>query len=107
MSTEIFTKAVELIVLILVAIITKEIIPMIKSKVNETQLDVLVGYVSIFVKAVEQVVGSGHGQEKKQQVVQLLTDKANELHINVTPDVINSLIEDAVKTMNDALVESN
>lgn len=77
------------------AIITRYLIPWIKSKLDERQYDVFNGLVRVGVFAAEQLYNSGKIQDKKQYVLDLL--KGNGYQID--DESVNALIEATVKEL--------
>ena len=102
---EIMIKIIELIVIILAALIGRYAIPYIKTKVDMNKLALISEWALKFVKTAENViVGSGMGEEKRNQVVTWIKEKSNEVGIKLTEDQIRTILEDAYTTM---IQESN
>lgn len=107
MNVEIITKAIELMVLIIVALLTTYIIPFIKTKVGEEKLALIISYTKIFVEGIEQLINEKNkGNEKKDLIMPLLMHKADELHLHLTEADISLMIENAVKTMKEAMAKN-
>lgn len=87
------------VVIILAIIITRYLVPFLKSKIKDTKYEEYVALVMDAVKWAEQTIGAGNGAEKKQMVVSFLTKLAEEKNISITAEQLEVLIESAVLTM--------
>ena len=86
-------QIVEALIGLIAAVITCVVIPLIRSKVTDAQFEKIKMYVSIAVKAAEQIyVGNGRGTEKKQYVVEYL----EKLGLKIGAETLDKLIEAAV-----------
>ena len=86
-------QIVEALIGLIAAVITCVVIPLIRSKVTDAQFEKIKMYVSIAVKAAEQIyVGNGRGTEKKQYVVEYL----EKLGLKIDAETLDKLIEAAV-----------
>ena len=65
MSNEVFMKIFELLMLLLFTAITTFLIPYIKTKINENEIQLLLEYVNIAVKAASQIYTKEQWKEKK------------------------------------------
>ena len=87
------TPIIRAVVVLICAVITSVVIPLIRSKVTEQQLHTARTWVTIAVEAAEQIYkGSGMGKEKKSFVLEFLEQKG--LKIDLAN--IDNLIEAAV-----------
>jgi len=87
------TPIIRAVVVLICAVITSVVIPLIRSKVTEQQLHTARTWVTIAVEAAEQIYkGSGMGKEKKAFVLEFLEQKG--LKIDLAS--IDNLIEAAV-----------
>lgn len=87
------TPIVRAALLLICAVVSTVIIPLIRSKVTEQQLHTARTWVTIAVEAAEQIYkGSGMGQEKKAYVLEFLERKGMRLDVAS----IDNLIEAAV-----------
>lgn len=101
MNYAIIKNIVETLVLLLAFVATRYFIPFIKTKISENKLQSIKEYAEMFVYGIEQKIKeSGAGQQKKEQVVKLLTERVNKIGINLTADEIDLMIEEIVKDMN-------
>ena len=86
-------QIVEALIGLIAAVITCVVIPLIRSRVTDAQFEKIKMYVSIAVKAAEQIyVGHGRGAEKKQYVVEYL----EKLGLKIDAETLDKLIEAAV-----------
>ena len=93
------TPIIEAIVMLLSAILTCVLVPMIRAKLSADQLATIKMWVQIAVNAAEQIyTGSGRGQEKKAYVMQFLDSKGFKLDT----DSLDKLIESSVLELKQA-----
>ena len=82
------------------AIITKYIIPLIKAKVGNENLATIVKWITYAVKCAEMIFeGEKQGQNKKEYVVNFITDMFNKKKVVITKEQLEVLIEAAVKEL--------
>ena len=98
-----FTPIFEAIITIVSLVLTGIIIPYIRQKIGEEKAENLKKWVSVGVKAAEQIYGSKTGQQKKEYVVAFLLSKG----IVVDVDEVTALIESEVYklTKNKPIIE--
>ena len=70
-----FTPVIELLVAVLSAVVTVLVIPMLKQKLSKEKYEALETWVSVAVRAAEQIYGSKTGQQKKDYVLSFLLSK--------------------------------
>ena len=100
MSNELFIKIIGAVLTIAVSLITAFVIPWIKSKLNQTQLEKLDYYLNLAVRCANQIYTPEQWIEKKQYVTHYITDKVNNgLKLSLTPEDIDTLIEGAVNAV--------
>ena len=88
-----YTKIIEAIITLLVALITIFVIPYIKSRLSADELAEIMKWVKIAVEAAEMIYKeSGMGKEKKKFVEDFLTEHG----IKVDIEQLDALIESAV-----------
>lgn len=93
------TYITQALVLILIGVITKFIVPYVKSQITTQKLSFVTTWVDSLVNAAEQKIqGSKMGDEKKKWVVDML----KKLGI-VVDDSVDALIESAVLVLNNAI----
>lgn len=97
MTNELFIKIIGAIITIIAAIITSVIIPMIKAKMNKTQLEKLDYYLNLAVRCANQIFTPEQWESKKTYVTAYITDKVNNvLKLSLTAEDIDVLIEGCV-----------
>jgi hypothetical protein len=84
-----FTPIFEAIITIVSLVLTGIIIPYIRQRIGEEKAENLKKWVSVGVKAAEQIYGSKMGQQTKEYVVSFLLSKG----IVVDVDEVEALIE--------------
>ena len=88
------------IIPVLGTIITVFIIPLIKEKIGAEKLAKYEYWADLAVKAAEMLwTETGHGEDKKQYVVEFLTNMFNKKKVVITEEQMNILIESAVKQL--------
>lgn len=91
------TPIVEAVIALLAAIITIVIVPLIRSKLGETQYNRLLAWVKAGVAAAEQLCKEpGSGAKKKAYVLGYLQERG----VTYNASAIDTMIEAAVKDMN-------
>lgn len=88
---------------LLLTAITGVVIPYIKAKLGAVNYERVVKWVTAAVHAAEILIKeSGAGARKKEAVLQDMAAILRKYNIEVTPEELNIVIEDAVKEMNKA-----
>ena len=88
---------------LLLTAITGVLIPYVKARIGEVNYNRVVVWITAAVHAVEEVIKqSGQGAAKKRKVLEDVSAILHTYKIEVTPEEIDNIIEDAVKKMNDA-----
>lgn len=70
-----YTELLQAVITLISVIITTFLIPYIKKKLSNERLEELKKWVSVAVKAAEQLYGSKTGKQKKEFVLSFLMDK--------------------------------
>ena len=96
-----FTPIFEAIITIVSLVLTGIIIPYVKQRIGEEKAENLKKWVSVGVKAAEQIYGSKTGQEKKEYVVSFLKSKG----ITFDIDEVSALIESEVYKLTNKGIE--
>lgn len=96
-----FTPIFEAIITIVSLVLTGIIIPYVRQRIGEEKSETLKKWVSIGVKAAEQIYGSKTGQEKKEYVVSFLLSKG--IVFNV--DEVEAMIESEVYKLTNKGIE--
>lgn len=87
-----YTKLIEAVIMLIMAILTTFVIPWLKTKYTQNQLETWMRWVKIAVTAAEQIYTAEQWSEKKQYVVTYLKDQG----IKYNEATINNMIEAAV-----------
>ena len=97
MNTIDLTPLVEAVISLAVAIITFQLIPFIKNKLNKQEQEDFEYWAKVAVKAAEQMIkGDKRGAERKQYVIEYLEKKGYKLDV----DKVEALIESLVYSLN-------
>lgn len=100
MDSQLLTDIIRLLILILGTIITMYVIPWIKSKFDESQLQNLNTFISWAVRSAEQMFTPEQWAEKKQYVVRIAREWISDnMKITFTDDQLNSIIEGIVNAV--------
>lgn len=90
------TSVMQALITLMALVITCVIVPYLRNKMSQDQLNTLKAWVKIAVEAAEQIyTGSGKGAEKKEYVIKFLESKG----FSVNSDSIDVLIESYVKEL--------
>lgn len=91
------TPIIQMIITVTVIAITAYLLPYLKSKGHMEKMSKTMEYITIAVRAAEQIFeGSGLGEKKKEYVLQWLADR----NITVDLDKVDAMIESAVYDLN-------
>lgn len=91
------TPIIQIVITVAVIAATAYLLPYLKSKGHLEKLGETMEYITIAVRAAEQIfVGSGLGEKKKEYVLQWLKDH----NITVDLDKVDAMIESAVYDLN-------
>jgi LL-H family phage holin len=94
------TPILNAVITLIVSIITVFVIPWLKEKIEAEKLEKYKEWVTIAVRAAEQIYkGTGRGAEKKEYVISFLKSKG----LAVDMDSIENMIEAAVLELNKAV----
>ena len=97
MTNEIFIEIIGAVLTIIVSLVTAFLIPWLKSKLNQTQLEKLDYYLNIAVRCANQIYTPEQWKEKKSYVTLYITDVVNDkLHLTLSEEDIDLLIEGCV-----------
>ena len=89
-----FTPLVNAFVVLLGAVITAFLVPLIKRKLTEAQQKEMARWVEIAVKAAEQIIrGTKVGKERKEWVLAYLRDRGFDLDDEEVAAQVDALIE--------------
>ncbi len=77
------------------------VIPYLKTLRESKEMDLVIKTIKTAVNAAEQTIsGSGMGSIKKEEVIKVVGEWLKAADINVSPEIIDIIIEDAVYVMN-------
>lgn len=99
---EIILEAVKLTIMILAAVITRYVVPWLKAKTENETMAAIIDWTAQAVLAAEQTHQAQTGPERKRIVVRFLKSVLEAKNISLTDDEIDTMIEAAVKQMNEA-----
>lgn len=98
---DVVTLAIRVVVSVSVVIITKYIVPILKSWYDEKVDEKIKKVIKDAVEAAEQTIkGSGMGELKKEEVVNLVNAYLTSKGWNIDEKRLNTMIESAVFAMN-------
>lgn len=101
---EIFMEIVGAIITILVALITGFVIPWLKTKISNENLDKITYYTEMAVRCAEQLYTPEQWREKKAYVLNYIRELANgTFGVNLSDQDIDVLIEGAVNSVKEKL----
>jgi ethanolamine utilization protein EutQ (cupin superfamily) len=97
MSGELFVKVCMALITIIGAFVSAYVIPYLKSKIGEIELDKVTTYVSVAVRCAEQIYTTEQWQEKKEYVMDYVMNIINsKLKINLSYDELDTIVEGIV-----------
>ena len=96
MEYEFIKPLVEAIIGVVAIIITGYLIPWLKGKIGEAKFDKLSMFAALAIRTAEQIFAPEQWQEKKNYVLNYVSQKAQEIGVNVSADDIENLIEGLV-----------
>lgn len=99
MNTELITKLVEAIVTVVIVLISAYVIPWLKGKIGEDKYNQIVAFAETCVRSAEKIYCQEQYLQKKEYVVEMVTKKAGEIGITLTPEVINAIVEGCVQAV--------
>ena len=100
-ESEVTSIVIKLIFAVLTTAITYYVIPFITELTEKYKNERFENFVSDSVLAAEQIIkGSGKGAIKKEKVLNEVTEWLKKHNITVSEEVINTMIESLVYTMN-------
>lgn len=96
---DILFGVLQAVIVAAVAAIARYLIPYIRERLAATRYAWLVDVIDAAVRGAEQMIGPGHGSEKKAQAAEFISRWLETHHIRITEDQVNQLIEAAVQAM--------
>lgn len=98
--SDIMYTAVQLVVMILAALIARYVIPWVRGKIGDQKLEQIAAWAIWAVDWAEQIiVAPGAGDRRKELVMGFLRDMLDQIHIELTDEQLEVLIESAVRQM--------
>lgn len=94
--TPIIQAILALVIALLGSVWTIKISPMLKQKLSEKQIEIIIDVVQKLVEAAEQVYDSTEGEKKKEYVLELAQKELDMRGIKIDLDVLSGYIESAV-----------
>lgn len=103
-NIELLNLLIKAVALVIVALVSRYLVPFIESKIGKANLDTIIDYSSVFVNGVEQKMfgEDKKGHEKLDEVTKLLSQKSKELGLSLSDEDIRLIIENSVKSMKEA-----
>lgn len=97
MTNDLFMQIMSGVITILAAVITGFLIPWMKSKISQTQMEKITYYINMAVRCAEQIYTPEQWDLKKRYVTNYITDLCNKnFKLTLSDKDINVLIEGAV-----------
>ncbi len=97
---DIIFEVIRAALVISIMIVVRYAVPLLKSKINDSELSWIYDWSVKAVKAAEQTtVGEHTGSQKKAIVKEFLVTLAKEKNLSITDDQLENLIESAVYAM--------
>lgn len=96
---EVASLLLKVLIAVIFALITRYLIPYLKTLRDDARWSRLIDMVKVAVEAAEQTIHED-GTVKKEEVTKFVTEWLKSYGINVTPEEIDKLIESAVYAMN-------
>lgn len=90
---------VMLIVMILTAWVSRYLIPILKSKIGETNYSMIYSLVEDAVLMAQQVMEQEPGEDRKKFVMRYALDRLEEYGLKVDEELVSVMVEAAVKRM--------
>ena len=97
------THIFQLAILLVFAILSAFVVPVLKQKLGKNKLDRILVYVEAAVTAAEQLYNSEQGQEKKAYVLAYLNAELAKNGLTVDMDTLENLIEAQVLILHNQL----
>lgn len=96
---EVYFQILQTAAVIAAALIARYLIPFLKDKIGETNLEAAKSWAETFVRFAQQTMQRASGEEKKAYVTDALEKLFADKNITITREQLDALIEAAVKTM--------
>lgn len=99
MSSDMITEITRAIVSVILILISAYVIPWLKNKIGEDKYATIIEYAEIVVRSAEKMYTVEEWAQKKAYAVNMLSNKAKELGIDINEKEINAIIEGAVQAV--------
>ncbi len=99
-------EIIKAVLMAIIAGVTIYLIPLIKKKIGNENLELMDRWATNAVLWAEQIMKSDSGAEKKQVVMNILKSVRDEQHINITDEQIEILVEAAVNAIKQGFIEA-
>ena len=97
---EIIYEVVKAVLVIAIMVVVRYVVPLLKSKINGSELEWVYAWAVKAVKAAEQTQTGEHtGTQNKAIVKEFLLDLAKQKNLSITDEQLENLIESAVYAM--------
>lgn len=94
MDNTLFMQFIQLLIILILGLVTAYVVPFIKTKVSKDQMELLLYYVNIAVKAASQIYSKEQWKEKKEYCMQYIKNIIDEkMNITLSDEEISTLIE--------------
>lgn len=93
------TQIVVAVIGLMSVIITSVVVPLIKSKITNSQWESIKNYALAGVQAAEIIIGSGNGEKKFEEVKKYIEAQCKEHGIEIDTDTVRVAIENAWKEL--------
>lgn len=100
MDHKVLYDIIEILVIVLMTVVCRYFVPWAKGKLGAERTEQIEEWASRFVRAAESTIkGEKKGAERREVVMKLISDKAQELGLDLSEDDIRALLETAWMTM--------
>lgn len=99
-------EIIKALLMAIIAGVTIYLIPLIKKKIGNENLELMDRWATNAVLWAEQIMDADSGADKKRVVMNILKKVRDEQHINITDEQIEILIEATVNAIKQGLVET-
>ena len=98
--SDILFNILEAVVIAATAAVARYLIPYVRERLRQSRYSWPVDVIDAAVRAFEQIIGSGNGEEKKHAVMMYVSEWLTQHHVEITTEQLDKLVEAAVQTMN-------
>ena len=105
--TPILKGVLEVVLSVAVVLITTKVVPWVRARVSQDQIELIKEFVKIAVKAAEQLYEKNQGPEKLEYAKQFVLEALHEKGIDIDEVLLRTYIEAAVLELHKALQGEN